>query len=305
LDIELVDPVLRPAMQRTPTLDIENRFVLRLLGGPVSRLAPGKRIDGVARRVVRDGAVNVRIYTPANANGSGLLWIHGGGLVIGSARMDDRLCGETAQQLGVTVVSVDYRLAPKHPFPAAIDDCHAAWRWLGANARELGIDTDRVAVGGQSAGAGLAACLVQRLHDEGATVAAQWLFCPMLDDRTAADRAHDATKHYVWNNRSNLVGWSSYLGTAPGGPTIPPYAAAARREDLSGLPPAWIYTSDIELFHDEDLEYARRLEAAGVDVTVEVVHAAPHGFEAWATNTPLAQQLFTTARAWLGTKLSV
>jgi acetyl esterase/lipase len=131
LDIELVDPVLRPAMQRTPTLDIENRFVL--LGGPVSRLAPGKRIDGVARRVVRDGAVNVRIYTPANANGSGLLWIHGGGLVIGSARMDDRLCGETAQQLGVTVVSVDYRLAPKHPFPAAIDDCHAAWRWLGAN----------------------------------------------------------------------------------------------------------------------------------------------------------------------------
>jgi len=305
LDIELVDPVLRPAMQRTPTLDIENRFVLRLLGGPVSRLAPGKRIDGVARRVVRDGAVNVRIYTPANANGSGLLWIHGGGLVIGSARIDDRLCGETAQQLGVTIVSVDYRLAPKHPFPAAIDDCHAAWRWLGANASELGIDTDRVAVGGQSAGAGLAACLVQRLHDEGATVAAQWLFCPMLDDRTAADRAHDATKHYVWNNRSNLVGWSSYLGTAPGGPTIPPYAAAARREDLSGLPPAWIYTSDIELFHDEDLDYARRLEAAGVDVTVEVVHAAPHGFEAWAMNTPLAQQLFTTARAWLGGKLSV
>lgn len=304
MDIDLVDPVLRPVMQRTPALNIENRLVLWLLGGPVSRLAPGKRIDGVARRVVHDGAVRVRIYTPENANGSGLLWIHGGGLVIGSAKLDDRLCGETAHQLGVTVVSVDYRLAPKHPFPAAIDDSHAAWQWMVAHARELGLDADRLAVGGQSAGGGLAACLVHRLHDEGVTVAAQWLFCPMLDDRTAADRAHDATKHYIWNNRSNLVGWSSYLGAAPGGATIPPYAVAARREDLAGLPPAWIYTSDIELFHDEDLEYARRLEAAGVDVTLEVVHAAPHGFEAWATDTPLAQQLFSNARAWLGGKLA-
>ncbi len=233
---------------------------------------------------MRDGDVRLRIYTPERADGSGLLWIHGGGLVIGSPKMDDRLCGETAQQLGTTIVSVDYRLAPKHPYPAAIDDCHAAWRWLLAHADELGIDSGRVAIGGQSAGGGLAACLVQRLHDEGAHVAAQWLFCPMLDDRTAADRTHDATEHFVWNNRSNLFGWSSYLGGAPGAASVPPYAAGARRDDLSGLPPTWIYTSDIELFHDEDVAYARRLEAAGVDVTLEVVHAAPHGFEAWATD---------------------
>jgi acetyl esterase/lipase len=218
--------------------------------------------------------------------------------------MDDRVCGETAQQLGVTVVSVDYRLAPTHPYPAAIDDVYAAWRWLVAHAAELRLSRDRLAVGGQSAGGGLAAGLVQRLHDEGAAVAGQWLFCPMLDDRTAADRTHDGTEHYVWNNRSNLVGWGSYLGVAPGGPASPPYAAAARREDLTGLPPAWIYTSDIELFHDEDVEYARRLEAAGVDVTLEVVHAAPHGFEAWATDSPLAQGLFRSARAWLGARLT-
>jgi acetyl esterase/lipase len=303
LELEAVDPTLRRATQRMPALRIENGLVRRLIAVGM-RLVPGTNVDGVERRVVHDGDVRVRTYTPETASGAGLLWIHGGGLVIGAARMDDRLCGETAQQLGVTVVSVDYRLAPKHPYPAAIDDAHAAWRWLVAHAAELGLDPDRLAVGGQSAGGGLAACLAQRLHDEGVAVAAQWLFCPMLDDRTAADRTHDEAKHHVWNNRSNLVGWRSYLGGAPGGASVPPYAAAARREDLTGLPPAWIYTSDIELFHDEDIEYARRLEAAGVDVALEVVHAAPHGFEAWATDTPLAQDLFRTARVWLGARLS-
>lgn len=303
MDLELVDPVLRPAMKRTPALDIENSF-LRALLASLTRLAPGRRVDGVQRRVVRDDGVNIRVYTPARPTGSALLWIHGGGLVIGSARMDDRLCGETAQQLGVTIVSVDYRLAPKHPFPAALDDAHAAWRWLIAHATELEVDADRIAVGGQSAGGGLAACLAQRLYDAGAAVAAQWLFCPMLDDRTAADRAHDATRHFVWNNRSNLVGWSSYLGAAPGAASVPAYAVAARREDLTGLPPAWIYASDIELFHDEGVAYARRLEDAGVEVALEVVPAAPHGFEAWAADTPLAQQLLANARAWLGAKLS-
>jgi acetyl esterase/lipase len=304
VDLERVDPALRPALRRTPVLDIENRLVLALLGGPVSRLVPGRRVEGVERRTIRDGDVRVRLYTPADPTGSALLWIHGGGLVVGSARMDDRLCGETARQLGVTIVSVDYRLAPKHPYPAALDDCLAAWAWLAAHAGELGVDPDRVAVGGQSAGGGLAACLVQRLHDDGAAVAAQWLFCPMLDDRTAAERAHDATGHHIWNNRSNLVGWRSYLGEAPGAASVPPYAVAARRGDLSGLPPTWIYTSDIELFHDEDVAYARRLEAAGVEVTLEVVRAAPHGFEAWATDTPLAQALFANARDWLGARLS-
>jgi acetyl esterase/lipase len=162
----------------------------------------------------------------------------------------------------------------------------------------------RLAIGGQSAGGGLAACLVQRVLDEGDSVVAQWLFCPMLDDRVAADRAHDDTEHFIWNNRANLVGWSSYLGDSMGADELPPYAAAARREDLSGFPPTWIYTSDIELFHAEDLDYARRLEAAGVDTTVEIVSGAPHGFEAWAPDTALARDLVTRARAWLANALT-
>jgi acetyl esterase/lipase len=218
--------------------------------------------------------------------------------------MDDRFCGETARDLGVVVVSVDYRVAPQHPFPAAHVDVHAAWEWLVRNAADLGVDPTRIAVGGQSAGGGLAAALVQRLHDEGTDAAAQLLLCPMLDDRTAADRSLDARAHLIWNNRSNLVGWTSYLGGPPGEAQVPPYAVPARREDLAGLPPTWIYASDIELFHDEDVDYARRLEAAGVDVTVEIVAAVAHGFEAWARDTPLARELTASARAWLGEQLS-
>ncbi len=218
--------------------------------------------------------------------------------------MDDVLCGETARQTGVTIVSVDYRLAPRHPFPAAIDDAHAAWLWMQRHLDELGLDAGRIAIGGQSAGGGLAASLVQRVHDEGGTIAAQWLFCPMLDDRTAVDRALDGVDHFVWSNRSNLVGWSSYLGSAIGSATLPPYAAAARRDDLSGLPPTWMYTSDIELFHDEDLAYAQRLESAGVDTTLEVVSGAPHGFEAWAADSVLARDIVSRARTWLGEQLA-
>ena len=303
MDIAIVDPELRAATLKAPKLNLENPFMLKLVG-VASAIMPGKRVDGVERRIVRDGGLKLRVYVPDTPSGAGLLWIHGGGLVLGAAAMDDVLCGETARQTGVTIVSVDYRLAPRHPYPAAIDDAHAAWLWMQRHLDELGLDADRIAIGGQSAGGGLAASLVQRVHDEGGAIAAQWLFCPMLDDRTAVDRARDGVDHFVWSNRSNLVGWSSYLGSAIGSVTLPPYAAAARRDDVSGLPPTWMYTSDIELFHDEDLAYAQRLESAGVDTTLEVVSGAPHGFEAWAADSVLARDIVAKARTWLGAQLA-
>ena len=300
MDLSRVDPELRARLGRMPAMHLENRVVLAAAGA-LSRAIPGKRVDGVGRRIVRlgDGA-RLRVYTPATPSGAGLLWIHGGGLVLGAASMDDRFCGDTARQLRVVIVSVDYRLAPRHPFPAALDDAHRGWEWLTFHAGQLGISTARLAVGGQSAGGGLAASLVQRLHDEGAGVAAQWLFCPMLDDRTALDRTRDAEDHFIWSNRSNLVGWRSYLGAAFGTDDVPRYAVAARREDLSGLPPAWLYTSDIELFHDEDVAYAQRLRAAGVDTTLDVISGAPHGVEAWAAGSGIARSLLKRARRWLG-----
>lgn len=303
MDISSVDPELRAATLKAPRLNLENRALLALVG-LASTIIPGKRVEGVERRVVRERGLKLRVYVPDDPSGAALLWIHGGGLVLGSAAMDDVLCSETARETGVTIVSVDYRLAPRHPYPAAIEDCHAAWLWVHRHLDELGLDAGRIAIGGQSAGGGLAASLVQRVHDEGGAIAAQWLFCPMLDDRTAVDRALDGRDHFVWNNRSNLVGWSSYLGSAIGSATLPPYAAPARREDLSGLPPTWMYTSDIELFHDEDLAYARRLESAGVDTTFEIVSGAPHGFEAWAADSVLARDIVSRARTWLGAHLA-
>ncbi|MEU1970742.1 alpha/beta hydrolase [Microbacterium sp. NPDC019599] len=301
MEIAQVDPSLRAATEKAPVLKLENGFN-RWMFATLSGLAPGTRIDGVERRIVRRDA-RVRVYTPSEASGAGLLWIHGGGLVLGSAAVDDRMCAETALATGATVVSVDYRLAPRHPFPTPLEDCANGFSWMLRHAAELGIDTDRIAVGGQSAGGGLAASLVQRLHDEGVSIAAQWLFCPMIDDRTAANRTRDAEGHFVWNNRSNLVGWRSYLGDRVGAPALPRYAAAARREDLTGLPATWLYSSDIELFFDEDRDYAQRLAEAGVDVTFETISGAPHGFEAWAPDSDMAVRLVARARDWLGQRL--
>jgi acetyl esterase/lipase len=298
VDLSAIDPEPREATARAPKLNLANPLVLRTIS-TLSRFAPGARVDQVDRRIVRDGGVRVRVYTPPSPSGAGLLWIHGGGLVLGSAATDDRMCSETALETGAIVVSVDYRLAPRHPFPAAIDDCADAHAWFLRNADDLGVDTARIAVGGQSAGGGLAAAHVQKLVDGGEPPIAQWLFCPMLDDRTATDRRLDAEGHFVWNNRSNMVGWGAYLGESLGAPTLPDYAAPGRREDLGGFPPTWLYTSTVELFYQEDMAYARRLEDAGAAVTLDVVPGAPHGFEAWAGRTGPALRLKARARAWL------
>ncbi|RUQ96905.1 alpha/beta hydrolase [Labedella endophytica] len=301
MDIESVDPQLRPALAKLPSLDNSKRLV-RLLGRYGPRLLRVEPVEGVTVRSVREGTNRLRLYEPVrpSAPGPALLWIHGGGLVIGAAQQDDRLCLSTAQTLGIPVVSAAYRLAPEHPFPAALDDVAAAWTWLQGNAAALGVDPSGVAIGGESAGAGIATSLAHRLLDEGGTQpVAQWLFAPMLDDRTAARTELDAIDHPVWNNSANRFGWSSYLGTEAGAEDAPRYAVPARRDDLSGLPPVWIYSGDIELFHDEIVAYTARLRSAGVDVTAEVVPGAAHGFENWAHSTDLAQGLIRRAQEWL------
>ncbi|MBF0815988.1 alpha/beta hydrolase [Microbacterium paludicola] len=249
----------------------------------------------------RAGSTGVRVYTPTGArSGAGLLWIHGGGLLFGDAKQDEALCLSTAERLGLVIVSANYRFAPEHPFPAAHEDVLSTWRWLIAHAAELGVDPERVVVGGESAGAGLAAALVQRIHDEGGVQpCGQWLFAPMLDDRTAARRELDAEQHFVWDNGRNREGWAGYLGAEPGAATVPDYAVPARRTDLSGLPPAFLTWGDIELFAGEDLAYAEALRAAGVSVTTDVVEGAPHGFENWAKDAPVARALVARAQEWL------
>ncbi|MCS0499896.1 alpha/beta hydrolase [Protaetiibacter mangrovi] len=304
MDIEQVDVDLRDTVARMPSLDA-SKTINRRIAALALAIMPAARAAGVRVSTRRDGGAKVRVYEPAEKRtDAALLWIHGGGLVIGDPRQDEALVSGTAAELGMVVVSAHYRLAPEHPFPAGLDDTLAAWEWLQRHAAELGVDPGRIVVGGESAGGGLAASLVHRLHDAGAHPLAQWLFCPMLDDRTAADTTLDAVDHLVWNNVSNRFGWTSYLGQAPGG-EVPPYAVPARRIDLAGLPPAWICVGDIELFHDEDVDYARRLESAGVQVTLDVTTGTPHGFENWARDSAPARALLARARTWLADRIGI
>ncbi|WP_400994845.1 alpha/beta hydrolase [Agromyces sp. GXQ0307] len=307
-------PDLRRAYRWFPRPQVRRSWQRRMTQGALALIPPPKSTEAkrFERVDFREPGTGVRVFTPTVAPGSAangrpaLLWMHGGGLVIGAAAADDRFCAELAERLGIVVVSVEYRLAPRHPFPAPLDDCVAAWQWLQDAAPARGIDPDRVAVGGESAGGGLAAALAQRLHDAGGRrPVAQLLYCPMLDDRTAARRELDGVRHFAWTNRDNLVGWSSYLPAPPGAETVPDFAVPARRTDLSGLPPAWIGVGDIDLFHDEDLAYAAALRAAGVECTVDVVPGAPHGFEAIARGAEVTRDFHARARGWLGERLAV
>ena len=231
----------------------------------------------------------VRLYTPAGSSGSipALLWIHGGGMVIGNPEQDVVNCVATVRELGIAVAATAYRLAPEHPFPAPPDDCYAALSWLHANAESLGIRPDKIAVGGASAGGGLAAAIALMAHDRQENpLAFQLLVYPMLDDRTVQRDDIDVSKLKVWNTKSNAFAWSSYRGSASG-EVVDPYFAPARRQDLTGLAPAWLGVGTYDLFHDEGIEYARRLNEVGVLCDSMIVPGAYHAFDVVSRKAPV------------------
>lgn len=240
-------------------------------------------------------AVGLRIFTPPSAGDRALpalLWIHGGGYVMGSAADTDSRLGELAERVGCVVVAVDYRLAPEHPYPAALDDCAAALAWLAANPEGLGVDSGRIALGGASAGAGLAAALAQRTRDEqGTRPVFQLLIYPMLDDRNEQPSTHAITDPGLWNRETNLKAWRMYLGEAGQNRKGPSYAVPARSEHLAALPPAFVAVGDLDLFLDENINYAQRLLQAGVPTELHVYTGAIHGFDMLAPASSLAVRL--------------
>ena len=239
--------------------------------------------------VTDDGELKLLLYRrPYQGLGAGLLWIHGGGYILGTAE-DDR-ARLIAQELNCTVVSVDYRLAPEHPFPAGVEDCYASLLWMVEHAAELNIDTTRIAIGGPSGGGGLAAGLALMNRDRGGPqLVLQLLLYPMIDNLhdTASGEYVD---HPVWNVQTSLNAWEMYLDGTPG-TDASPYAAATRATDLAGLPPTYICVGSEDLFRDEDIDYARRLIAAGVPSELAVFPGLYHGGDLFVPQARISQRL--------------
>lgn len=268
------DPSLRFAriLPRTP---VTRRTVplIRWLDARVRARTPqGGEVVAV------DTGVEVRLFRPAEVRtpAPGMLFVHGGGYLIGTAATGDRLCRTVSERTGAVVAAVEYRLAPEHPFPTPLEDCYTALRWLAARPD---VDATRIALVGESAGGGLVAALTQLARERGdVTPAFQLLSYPMLDDRTNDRTDLDQSRHRWWSVRSNRYAWRAYLGPRADA-TPPAFAVPARCSDLSGLPPAWIGVGEHDLFRDESVEYAERLRRAGVDAVLRVVPGAYHGFD--------------------------
>ena len=254
--------------------------------------------DGVDVVDLPSGA-GARLYRPtaAAAPTAALLWIHGGGYLLGSPEQDDALCRRYVQRLGIVVAAARYRLAPEHPYPIPLEDCYTVLTWL---AGLPGVDADRIAIGGASAGGGLTAALSFLARDRGeVSPVLQVLSYPMLDDRTVGPEL-DKPGFRLWNTRSNRFGWTSYLGGAD-----PAVAVPARRTDLAGLAPAWLGVGTLDLFCAEDLAYAARLNAAGVECEVHEVPGAFHGFDGLAPKAAVSQAYFDSTCASLRRALKV
>lgn len=304
----LVDPQLLPLLDSIPPFDL-SEAVLPMMRARPARFAPTEADVAATEMSVRQipgpaGApdVGVVIYRPRAAAGPlpCILHIHGGGYVTGAATANEAVHRPMSVELGCCIVSVEYRLAPETRFPGAVEDCYAALAWVFANAIDLGVDPARVGIMGESAGGGLAAGLALLVRDRGEhRLTFQHLIYPMIDDRTCVSAdPHPYAGEFVWTPQANHFGWSCLLGTEPGGEGVSPYAAAARAENLAGLPPTYIATGSLDLFLEEDLAYAQRLLRAGVSVELHVYPGAFHGFQ-WAPEAQVSQIAARDTRAAL------
>ena len=317
----LIAPELLAMLEVLPAFDF-NEEMLRVARAGMAAMDPQMRPlltaeqQGVAceQQLIPGppGAPDVRVlvYTPPGKNTATMrpayLHVHGGGYVIGDPEINDGSNRSTAAELDCVVVSVGYRLAPETRFPGALEDCYAALTWLSAQAEQLGVDRSRIAIGGESAGGGHAAALAILARNRGAVpIRLQVLDSPMLDDRTGSTSdPHPHCGEFVWTAVSNRFGWQSLLGIEPGSAAVPPDAAPARVVDLTGLPPAFMTVGALDLFLEENLEYARRLIRFGVPAELHVIPGAFHGFGVGGGQTPQAQACMRLRRDALARALA-
>jgi acetyl esterase/lipase len=292
-----VDPEFVEVLAHFPTLQFEDpaaqRRAFQLAANSAEQSGVRSDVQLELGRTVRSGdgwEVPLRAYLPSelHTDAGTLVWIHGGGYVVGSADEDDRLCAYLAAEAGIAVVSVDYRLAPEHPYPAGFEDCYAVVTALGTtdgrNAAFADFGRGPLLVGGASAGAGLAAAVALRLRDEDlGIVAGQLLLCPFLDSTLSTPSITELADSPVFNAHDAEVCWQHYLGQDRAAP--PPYGSPFAAGDLSGLPPAYIAAAGLDCLHDEALEYALGLRRAGVAVEFHTFPGVPHGYTGVAPRT--------------------
>lgn len=250
------------------------------------------------------GAPDVRVVLvrPAQAEQPApcIVHLHGGGLVAGTVHDDLLPVLELAEPNGAVVASVDYRLAPENPYPAAVEDAFAALVWIADNAARLGIDPDRLVVEGISAGGGLAAATVLLARDRGGpSIGGQLLICPMLDDRNDSASSWQMAGHGVWDRTANETAWRAYLGQDAGSARVPVHAAPARAGDLTGLPPTFLDVGSAETFRDEVVDFATRQWLAGGDVELHVWAGAFHGFDYLVPDVEVARAARAARQNWL------
>jgi acetyl esterase/lipase len=287
----LVDPELSPALDIFPEMNLSweslppiRAAILEQIASMPAPIDPDVQVETIVIPGP-EGAPPVPLiaYRPTAAQTPlpGFLHLHAGGYIVGTPAMMDAANRQLARDLGCAIFSVDYRLSPETKYPGAIEDCYAALKYLHRNAAALGIDTARIGVKGESAGGGLAAALALLARDRGEfPLAFQHLLYPMLDDRAATAAHPDGfAGEFVWTRDQNHFGWSALLNAEPGGPETPPYAAAARATELSGLPPAFIAAGTLDLLQEQDVNYAMRLTRAGVPVELHVYPGAFHAFD--------------------------
>jgi acetyl esterase len=273
------------------------RSTLDLLGVMGGTLPTDERVVVADRSIpgIEPGSeIPVRVYTPVEAGDGAapaLVFFHGGAFVLGDRYTEELRCLRYAAEAGCVVVSVDYRLAPEHPFPAAVDDCYAGLEWTVSHAPELGVDPARIGGGGSSAGGALAAAVALMARDRGGpSLVVQILNYPVIDDRmrTASMRSFDTTP--MWTSGATADMWQYYLGDPDRRGDVSVYAAPVRATDLSGLPPAYVLTAELDPLRDEGIEYAAGLMQAGVSTELHTVAGACHGFDIIAAQGTLGQR---------------
>ncbi|MEV5848409.1 alpha/beta hydrolase [Streptomyces sp. NPDC051985] len=308
------DPEVAPWVAMIPTMELTDFRFMRSLGEEVNAgLAsyeppiPVDKHDTTVPGPVGAPRVPVRVYAPASHDGPlpGVLFIHGGGFVMGSIRQFDAMTTRIAAEVGAVVVSVEYRLAPENPFPAGLEDCFAALTWMVKSATELRLDPDRVAVAGESAGGGLAAALALLARDRGGpALCYQFLAVPLIDDRMTTQSMRDYVDTPMWNRPAAEVSWDCYLGEGRRGTAnVSRYAAPARAEDLSGLPPAFVSACQYDPLRDENLAYAQRLAHADVPTELCLYPGVLHGGQ--IPETTVTQRINADMIAALSRGLSV